>query len=164
MDSLKYKITKRDAYKAYLLTVKPRRIYGILGVILILAGLCVCFLCLKPSEGQPKYGLAALIFGCIILVLFQVYVFPLYTISKCFKQTKGIDEEIELTVGNYSFQMVTKNSQINVPYADIYKIKSNNRYLLVFENQYICRVIPKNTQELIDAADMIEQKYLGRVR
>ncbi|UCC23278.1 MAG: YcxB family protein [Planctomycetota bacterium] len=154
---MKYKLTKKDYYRAYLLSIKARKAYSILGILLVCLGLLVCLWSILP--GDPDYKVAGIIFLSIIVCLSAIYIFPVYNINKSFKQTKGIDDDIDLTVNEESFSLSGKNFNINFPYEDIFKIKSDDNYLLVYDNQYAFRVIPKRDNDLRSATKIIEDKY-----
>jgi hypothetical protein len=156
---MKYNLTNKDYYKAYLLNIKPRKIYSILGIFLICIGLFACLVTILSAIGKSGLILAGVLFLCIIVCLSAIYILPLYTINKSYKQTKGIGDDIELTVNEESFSISGNNFNIKIPYENIYKIRSNDSYLLVYENQYFYRIIAKTDNDLKNAAKIIEDKY-----
>jgi hypothetical protein len=156
---MKYKLTKWDVYKAYLLHIKPRKLYGILGIFLICMAILVSIRLVLAPQGKSDvmYGIFLLL--SVVFILSSIFLFPVYSLKKCYKQTKDLGSEIELTVENDSFSTSSKNSNINMPYKNIFKIKSNNKYLLVYANQYVFHVIPKNDYDLIATANSIEEQF-----
>ncbi|MHC4215733.1 MAG: YcxB family protein [Planctomycetota bacterium] len=156
---MNYKLTKWDVYKAYLLHIKPRRVYGILGILLICMTIItsISLMFAPEDKNDMKYGIFLLLI--VFFVLSSIYLFPLYSLHKCYKQTKDIGSEIELTVENNSFSISSKNSNINLPYKNIFRIKSDKNYLLVYSNQYVFHVIPKQDNDLISAANSIEEQF-----
>jgi hypothetical protein len=156
---MKYKLTKLDYYKAYLLHIKPRRVYAILGIFMICMVVFGCILAVRSPDCKHKIMFVVpILFGSVI-ILSSIYLAPLYSINKCFKQTKGIGTDIELSVSEDSFSMSTENSKDIAPYKNIFKIKSNEQYLLVYHNQYVYRIIPKRGNDLISAAGTIVERF-----
>jgi hypothetical protein len=70
---MRYKVTKKDFYRAYLLHIKPRRIYAILGIILICIALSVCLCSVLPIGGASDIMFAVKLFLGIIFVLYQYF-------------------------------------------------------------------------------------------
>ncbi len=156
---MRYKVTKKDFYRAYLLHIKPRRIYAILGIVLICIALSVCLCSVLPIGGGSDIMFAVKLFLCMIFVLSVVYIYPLYTLHKSYKQTKGIDGDVDLAVHEESFSISTKNSNTTIPFGDIYKIRSSDSYLLIYLNQYFYVILPKKNNDFINAANTIVEKY-----
>lgn len=156
---MRYKVTKKDFCRSYLLHIKPRKIYSILGVVLICIALSVCLWSVLPIGDKPDIKFASLLLLSIILVLSLLYIYPLYTLHKSYKQTKGIDDDVDLATHEESFSMSGKNFSTTIPYKDIYNIKSNDSYLLIYWNQYFYTILPKTNNDLINAASTIEEKY-----
>lgn len=156
---MKYRVTKKDCYRAYLLHIKPRRIYAILGIILICIALSVCLLPFLPIEDKPPIAFVILPLLGAVFVLLLIYVLPLYQLHKSFKQTKGASGEVELFIHEDSFSISDGNSNSTVPYQDIYKLRSDKDYLLIYINQYVYIVLAKTSNDLINATNTIEEKY-----
>lgn len=97
----------------------------------------------------------------VVFVLSSIYLIPVYSLQKCYKQTKDIGSEIELSVKEDSFSVSTENSNVTIPYRNIFKIKSNKNYLLVYVNQYVFRIVPKQNNDLIAAAKTIEERFMS---
>jgi hypothetical protein len=156
---MRYKLAKLDYYKAYLLHIKPRQVYAILGVFVICMVVFACILAVLSSGGKHETRFVVTILLVAVFVLLSIYLAPVYSINKCFKQTKGLDSEIALSVSEDSFSLSTENSNVTIPYKDIFKVKSNEHYLLIYHNQYVYRVIPKQDNDLILAAGTIEERF-----
>jgi len=158
---MKYKLTKRDHYKAYLLHIKPRRAYTIIGIFMICLAIVVGILCLFLPEDKHHVILGIIMLTGVVFVLSSIYLIPVYSLQKCYKQTKDIGSEIELSVKEDSFSVSTENSNVTIPYRNIFKIKSNKNYLLVYVNQYVFRIVPKQNNDLIAAAKTIEERFMS---
>lgn len=156
---MRYKLAKWDYYKAYLLHIKPRRIYAILGIFMIGMVVFACILAVRSPGGKNETMFVVSILLGTGFILSFIYLAPVYSINKCFKQTKGIGSEIELSVSEDSFSMSTENSNVTIPYKDIFKVKSNEHYLLIYHNQYAYSIIPKRDNDLILAAGTIEDRF-----
>jgi len=156
---MKYKLEKWDCYKAYLLHIKPRQVYAFLGVFMICMVVFSCILAVRSPDCKHKIMFVAPILLGTGFILSLVYIAPLYSINKSFKQTKGIGSEVELSVSDDSFSLSTENSNVTIPYKDIFKIKSNEHYLLIYHNQYVYHVIPKRNSDLISSAATIEERF-----
>jgi hypothetical protein len=158
---MKYRLKRRDYYRAYCLHIKPRRSYAILGILLVCIGLATGSLCLLVWEDTV---LGILVLSGIVFVLSTVYLFPLYPLQKCWRQTKGIDSDIELSVGNDSFSLGSETNRSTIPYENIFRIRSNRDYLLVYSNQYVYWIIPKSTDDLAEAAHIIEKRFRQKMK
>jgi hypothetical protein len=156
---MRYKLTKWDYYKAYLLHIKPRRVYAILGILLICAVILVGVFCIFRPEDKYGVKFGVMLISWIGFSLFFIYLFPVYPLHKSYKQTRGIGNEIEISVSEGSFSISTENSNITIPYRDIFKVKSNNYYFLVYANQYSYHIIPKRNNDLVVAAGTIEGRF-----
>jgi hypothetical protein len=158
---MKYKLTKRDHYRAYLLHIKPRKAYEIIGILMICLAMLVGILCIFLLGDTQDVKLGIIILIGIPLVLSLIYITPLYSLNKSYKQTKDIGSEIDLSVKEDSFLVSTQYCSAAVPYRSIFKIKSNKNYLLVYVNQYVFRIIPKQNSDLIAAAKTIEERFMS---
>jgi hypothetical protein len=153
---MKYKLYKKDYYKAYLLHIKPRKIYAIFGIGMICLSLfmsCLMFEC--KIGGWTPY----LIPAGLVWVLLGIYVYPLYSINKSYKQTKDVSNGISISLEENSFLISTDKSNCKILYNDIYKLKSNKHYLLIYINQYAYIILPKENSELQELAKHIEENF-----
>jgi hypothetical protein len=116
-------------------------------------------LCVFRAEDKYDVKLGVFLISWIGFSLFLIYLLPVYPLHKSYKQTKGIGNEIEISVSEESFSISTENSNITIPYRDIFRVKSNNYYLLVYANQYFYHIIPKRNNDLVVAAGTIEDRF-----
>ncbi len=69
-----------------------------------------------------------------------------------------------MAVGEDLFSLSTENSKVAIPYKNIFKVKSDRSFLLVYINQYFYYIIPKSNDELGAAAASIERRFAARFR
>ena len=153
---MKYTLHKKDYYKAYLLHTKPRKIYAILGTGFVLLLLYISYLMFKKeTDGYTPY----LILAGLVWVLYFLYIHPIYLINKVLKQTKWGIGEIDISSEEDSFVISHEKSHSKIPYKDIFKLKSNKHYLLIYLNQNDYIILPRKTDELKEMAERIETNF-----
>ncbi|MCE5341019.1 MAG: YcxB family protein [Planctomycetaceae bacterium] len=153
---MKYSVSSRDQYKAYLLHIKPRKVYAVLGMVFMLIALFVIYLELS-RKGFGKTSLSMIV--AAIYVLFSIYIWPMYSMNKLGKQTKLKGGEIDLFLDKDFFTRSTEMSNAKMLYKDIFKLKKNKNYLLIYINDGLYIILPKRNSELQDAAKQIEENF-----
>ncbi len=154
---MKYKLCKKDYYKAYLLHIKPKKIYAILGTGMILLSLFMsCLMLMREVGGWMPY----LILAGLGWVLFFLYIYPIHSINKILRQTKWGTGEINVSSEEDSFVISHEKSNNKIPYKDIFKLKNNKHYLLIYLNQNYYIILPKESDELKELAKCIETNFV----
>ena len=152
-----YRVTKKDIYRAYLLHIRPRKLFAILGILMLCLCIFSCILAVVPLEGEPNYVFAGFLLVTIVLLMGGIYVLPWFSIHRSIRQTKGVDGEVKVVVGEDSIQFSGEYSHITIPYSHVFAVKSDKDYLLIYTNQNVFRIVPKYDAEQAGVADQIEQ-------
>ena len=102
---------------------------------------------------------------CVIYLLLLFFVFPYYQISKIYKQTRGLGNEIiNISLDENSITLSTGKGNSTLPFKDIYKLKNNKHYLLIYPNQHLYRILPKKDDKLKELAKQIEDGFIKNSR
>ncbi len=93
-------------------------------------------------------------------VLFFLYIYPIHSINKILRQTKWGTGEINVSSEEDSFVISHEKSNNKIPYKDIFKLKNNKHYLLIYLNQNYYIILPKESDELKELAKCIETNFV----
>ena len=156
---MEYQLSEKDYYKAYLLHRKPRKAYAVLGIVILCLSSIPMFYGSNPGWYRFFWPL------CVIYLLLLFFVFPYYQISKIYKQTRGLGNEIiNISLDENSITLSTDKGNSTIPFKDIYKLKNNKHYLLIYPNQHLYRILPKKDDELKELAKQIEDGFIKNSR
>ena len=130
-----------DLYAAELLNMRPSRAYGIVGVLLLFAGLGVMW----KGLSAPEVSVATwVVLGCCSLFIFELGVWRPYRLTSNFKQNKNMQREITLSTSDGGILATNENGHLNRPWNDFLKWKEGRKIFLIYVSNAQSLTVPKH--------------------
>jgi hypothetical protein len=133
MASIQGSLKEADYLAAQRLHVKPRPIFAVIGVLLVLVALAALYVSRSVSLG------AALV---VLLLLFFVY--EPFKARRLFRQYKALSEPTTIELRDDGLYFSRQNGEGLVPWSHVLKWKSNDRVLLLYPASGLFYVLPSH--------------------
>ena len=124
-------VSERDYVAAQFLHLRPRRIFSIIGVVLVTLFLAVTIA--MPSIYS---------FGVLSYLLGYFFIFIPWWAKKTYRQYKAASEPFSIELREKGLYFVRENAQGLIPWNEILKWKCNKKLLLLYPASSLFCVLP----------------------
>lgn len=163
MIELEGKLESDDYVRAVYLNMRPRRVYAILGFLVLGAFLWAAWYSFfgngASKGGLTNYGFLAV--TAYLVLYFFVYV-PWKT-RRTFRQQKSLQRRITWNFDDSGLGIESETGQGRIPWADIHKWKENDHLYLLYVSDALYYMIPKRLFSSTDDVGSVRTLLLSQV-
>ena len=146
------RISESDYIAAQYLHFKPKKIFTIVGMVLIFLSIIVLI-----------FSFSWILLGSIAYFLGLYYIFLPWKAAKTYRQYQAIQEPITIELKDSGIYSENKNGSSIIEWHTIRKIKRNEKLLLVYPADSIFHIFPnhffENDKEFYDFAERMKSKH-----
>jgi hypothetical protein len=157
---MKYMILETDFIQAQWIHVKPRRVYAIAGIIIILLNLIVMVGSGIQYFSGSYDGKLFFLLLCLLFYFSALILWRRYKIKKVYRQQKSLQREVNVEINERGVVFSTENGNYRLDFVDVHKYKDSSSVLLLYHSDMMFNIIPKKSQELRGLSSEIVSKLI----
>jgi hypothetical protein len=163
--TVRYSLTRKDIFACHVRAVLHRRAFLAILIILYLA---MCWLGSRPVPGRQDPLMTRLIAGTMVGLAALVGLGVAFPIMIGFfiwqAKHKNILGEHELSITDQGLVSKSATGEGLVKWAGLHKVVSTPKYLLIYLNESMVKVVPKRSFLTLEEATAFEQEVRRRMQ
>jgi hypothetical protein len=157
-------LTPNDYIKAQFLHMRPRPVFGWIGILILVAMLATCILQLIfPISGKMTWSPFVLL-GVLAYFAFVYGVFLPLRAKRIFRQQKALHEPYEVELTDEALSSMSAYGDFKMEWSAFHKYKTSKNLILVYQSDAIFHMFPRRwfTESQFTEFHAILKKQLGR--
>jgi len=138
---LKGTIKPSDYYAAELLHIRPRKSFGVVGVLLLILGLGVIWKGLSAPEIAVETWI---VLGGLILLALELVVYRPYRLTRNFNENKNMQREVKISISDTSIRAENEIGHMDRPWTDFSKWKEGRKVFSLYVSSAQSLTVPKH--------------------
>ncbi len=147
-------LTEKDYVKAQYLHMRPRGVYAIPGVLILIL----------MVWASIETGSSFLFFILVFLCAYFFLIIPL-SAKRIFRRYKALSEKVSVEIKENGLYFHRVNGEGLVPWDEIYKWKSSDKLILLYPTSNIFYMLPRHffhmDKEYMDFVGLLNEKISG---
>ena len=164
MIELEGRLEPRDYVRAQYLTMRPRRIFVIAGLVVLAAFSWALWYSFFGGGASKRGIIDYLMLAAAAYLIFNFSVYVPWRARKTFRQQKSMQREIRWRFADTGVSIELEQSHGEVPWSDFLKWKENDHLFLLYVSDPLFYMLPKRLFESAGDVDGLREmlrSYIG---